>query len=114
MLYSACEAASLLPASPPLQLLSLIFRVTTREVAIERAPIEWNLYCAGDHTKIAVKIPDEGAMLQAAATAQALQLPVHIVTDLGRTQIAANSQTVLAIFGPRSLLEQVTRDFKLY
>jgi hypothetical protein len=54
--------------------------------------------------------------LQAALAQKALQrgLPAYIVQDAGRTQIAAGSQTVLAIGpGPKSVIDTVTGHLSL-
>ena len=49
-----------------------------------------------------------------AAQAEALGMPTYIVCDAGRTQIAAGSQTVLAIGpAPKSLIDQVTGGLRL-
>ena len=54
--------------------------------------------------------------LQAQLASNALQrgLPAYIVHDAGRTQIAAGSQTVLAIGpGPKSVVDTVTGHLSL-
>ena len=49
-----------------------------------------------------------------AAKASSLGMPTYIVCDAGRTQIAAGSQTVLAIGpAPKSLVDQVTGHLRL-
>ncbi|XXG45224.1 hypothetical protein AAC387_Pa02g0359 [Persea americana] len=45
--------------------------------------------------------------------AKSLQLPTHITIDAGRTQIAPNSRTVMAILGPADLVDDVTGGLKL-
>jgi peptidyl-tRNA hydrolase len=40
-------------------------------------------------------------------------MPVYLVEDAGRTQIAAGSRTVLGIFGPVAVFEGVTDHLKL-
>lgn len=55
-------------------------------------------------------------LLQAELASQAIQrgLPAYIVQDAGRTQIAAGSQTVLAIGpGPKSAIDKVTGHLSL-
>lgn len=51
------------------------------------------------HAKVALKTDDEASLLQLAAAAKEAGLPLYLVTDAGRTQIAAGSRTVLGI-GP--------------
>jgi len=59
------------------------------------------------------KSEDEILMLQAAA--MSLSLTAKIVHDAGRTQIAAGSATVLGIGpGPKSVIDRVTGNLKLY
>jgi PTH2 family peptidyl-tRNA hydrolase len=55
-------------------------------------------------------------VLQGELAQKAIQrgLPAYIVHDAGRTQIAAGSQTVLAIGpGPKSVIDQVTGHLSL-
>ncbi|GKY96522.1 hypothetical protein MPSEU_000611800 [Mayamaea pseudoterrestris] len=63
--------------------------------------------------KICVKSPDEDEMLDIAAKALSLDIPVYLVQDAGRTQIAAGSRTVLGLFAPVSVLDEVTGHLKL-
>lgn len=49
--------------------------------------------------KVCLKVESEGEMLALYATARQIDLPAYVVSDAGRTQIAAGSRTVLAI-GP--------------
>ncbi|KIZ03551.1 peptidyl-tRNA hydrolase, PTH2 family [Monoraphidium neglectum] len=64
---------------------------------------------ASGQPKIALKVKDEEAMADLAERAQQCGLMCYIVRDAGRTQIAAGSQTVLAIGpAPKSRVDQVT------
>ncbi|WIA10058.1 hypothetical protein OEZ85_010268 [Tetradesmus obliquus] len=64
--------------------------------------------------KIALKIQDEQHMAELAHKALQSGLPCYIVHDAGRTQIAAGSQTVLAI-GPgyKSDIDRITGGLSL-
>lgn len=63
--------------------------------------------------KIALKCPDEAEMEAIAAKALSKDIPVYLVEDAGRTQIAAGSLTVLGLFGPVSVFEGLTDHLKL-
>jgi len=68
----------------------------------------WNrLGCA----KICVGLPDDETMEGVQENAR--HLPSYLVHDAGRTQIAAGSQTVLALFGPAAAFEGITDHMKL-
>ncbi|KAG0492391.1 hypothetical protein HPP92_005789 [Vanilla planifolia] len=45
--------------------------------------------------------------------AKSLKLPTHTTIDAGRTQIAPNSRTVMAILGPADMVDDVTGGLKL-
>nr|KJB17401.1 hypothetical protein B456_003G053000 [Gossypium raimondii] len=45
--------------------------------------------------------------------AKSLNIPTHITIDAGRTQIAPNSRTVMAILGPIEMVDDVTGGLKL-
>ncbi|MEW5307042.1 MAG: hypothetical protein WDW38_002109 [Sanguina aurantia] len=64
--------------------------------------------------KIALKAADEEELNELEAAAKQAGLPTYQVHDAGRTQIAAGSQTVLAI-GPatKSALDKITGHLKL-
>ncbi|GJS01558.1 peptidyl-tRNA hydrolase 2, mitochondrial [Tanacetum coccineum] len=47
------------------------------------------------------------------ARAKSLNIPTHIVIDAGRTQIAPNSRTVMAVLGPADMVDDVTGGLKL-
>ncbi|KAL3136929.1 hypothetical protein ABBQ32_006535 [Trebouxia sp. C0010 RCD-2024] len=67
---------------------------------------QWEQYGAA---KVAVKCPKQAEMMQIKAQAREEGIPFYLVTDAGRTQIAAGSQTVLAL-GPwaKSRLDKLT------
>ncbi|PNW71117.1 hypothetical protein CHLRE_17g747297v5 [Chlamydomonas reinhardtii] len=72
---------------------------------------QWEMY---GQPKIALKVSDESEMAALEAKAAAGGIPTYIVHDAGRTQIAAGSQTVLAIGpAPKSQLDTVTGHLKL-
>ena len=60
--------------------------------------------------KIALKCHD---LERVAAAAAARDIPLYLVVDAGRTQIAAGSRTVLGLFGPTFVFEGVTDHLKL-
>lgn len=63
--------------------------------------------------KIALKCPNEEAMKDVTARAHEKGIPMYLVEDAGRTQIAAGSRTVLGLFGPASVFEGVSDHLKL-
>eukprot|EP00527_Entomoneis_sp_CCMP2396_P006653 CAMPEP_0198145414 /NCGR_PEP_ID=MMETSP1443-20131203/23313_1 /TAXON_ID=186043 /ORGANISM="Entomoneis sp., Strain CCMP2396" /LENGTH=187 /DNA_ID=CAMNT_0043809057 /DNA_START=36 /DNA_END=599 /DNA_ORIENTATION=+ len=64
--------------------------------------------------KIAVKCPTEDEMHLIAAKAMSMGIPVYLVEDAGRTQIAAGSQTVLGLGpAPVAVFEGVSNHLKL-
>lgn len=64
--------------------------------------------------KIAVKAKDEAEMNQVKEKVKQLGLPFYLVIDAGKTQIARNSATVLAVGpAPESLINQCTGHLKL-
>ncbi|XP_010504964.1 PREDICTED: peptidyl-tRNA hydrolase 2, mitochondrial [Camelina sativa] len=80
---------------------------------LKRAPRALNRweYCA--QPKVVVKIESEAEMLVLQERAKSLQLPTHITIDAGKTQIAPNSRTVMAILGPVDNVDEVTGGLKL-
>lgn len=64
---------------------------------------------AGGQKKICLRVDSTAALNELAAAAQAAGLPLYVVADAGRTQIAAGSRTVVAI-GPAldSLVSKIT------
>lgn len=63
--------------------------------------------------KIAVKVNTEEELLTIYTLAKSLGLIVSIIQDAGRTQIEAGSKTVVGVFGPENLVDQVTRHLSL-
>mmetsp|Transcript_9765 Transcript_9765/g.20258 ORF Transcript_9765/g.20258 Transcript_9765/m.20258 type:complete len:188 (+) Transcript_9765:106-669(+) len=63
--------------------------------------------------KIAVKCPTEEEMRTIFDKALAKGLPMYLVEDAGRTQIAAGSRTVLGILGPTYVFDDITSHLKL-
>ncbi|KAK7925436.1 hypothetical protein WMY93_007746 [Mugilogobius chulae] len=73
---------------------------------------EWE-YCG--QPKVVVKAPDEETLIELLARAKEMGLPVSLIQDAGRTQIAPGSRTVLGIGpGPSDLVDMVTGELKLY
>lgn len=73
---------------------------------------QWE-YCG--QPKVVVKAPDEDTLINLLAQAKEVGLPVSLIQDAGRTQIAPGSRTVLGIGpGPADLIDRVTGDLKLY
>ncbi|KAG0492400.1 hypothetical protein HPP92_005461 [Vanilla planifolia] len=63
--------------------------------------------------KVVLKIESEEDMLVLQERAKSLKLPTHTTIDAGRTQIAPNSRTVMAILGPADMVDDVTGGLKL-
>lgn len=81
--------------------------------------LEWKSWFASWRAtgcaKVVLQCADEPAMLKLATKAKASGLPYHVIRDAGRTQIAAGSKTVLSVGpGPKSLVDGVTGELKLY
>ncbi|KAM3601561.1 uncharacterized protein V6R79_014864 [Siganus canaliculatus] len=73
---------------------------------------QWE-YCG--QPKVVVKAPDEDTLINLLAQAREAGLPVSLIQDAGRTQIAPGSRTVLGVGpGPADLVDKVTGDLKLY
>lgn len=65
--------------------------------------------------KITLQVPSQEDMDLLFATAMSLGVNAYIVHDAGRTQIAAGSATVLGLGpAPKSVMDQITSDLKLY
>ncbi|CCK68686.1 aminoacyl-tRNA hydrolase KNAG_0B02440 [Huiozyma naganishii CBS 8797] len=74
-----------------------------------------NRWLRGGQAKITLKCPDKGSLDELYAAAIALGVNASVVHDAGRTQIAAGSATVLGLGpAPKSVLDQITGDLKLY
>ncbi len=72
---------------------------------------------AWEHTgqaKITLKCPDEPTMDDLLARARKAKLPADVVMDAGHTQVEAGSRTVLAIFGPAAMVDEITGHLKLF
>lgn len=73
---------------------------------------QWE-YCG--QPKVVVKAPDEETLIDLLDRAKEMGLPVSLIQDAGRTQIAPGSRTVLGIGpGPSDLVDIVTGELKLY
>lgn len=80
---------------------------------LHRAPKALNRWEMCGQVKVVLKIESEEDMLVLQERAKSLKLPTHITIDAGRTQIAPNSRTVMAILGPADLVDDVTGGLKL-
>lgn len=78
-----------------------------------RAPKSLRRWERCGQVKVVVKIESEEDMLVLQGRAKSLNLPTHITIDAGRTQIAPNSRTVMAILGPADMVDDVTGGLKL-
>eukprot|EP00898_Chlorokybus_atmophyticus_P001933 jgi/Chlat1/2740/Chrsp187S02927 len=68
----------------------------------------------GGQAKVVLACADKKEMLELARSASSKGLPTHIVADAGRTQVAAGSETVLAIGpGAKHVIDSVTGHLKL-
>ncbi|TVU16381.1 hypothetical protein EJB05_39940, partial [Eragrostis curvula] len=79
----------------------------------QRAPKSLKRWERCGQVKVVVKIESEEDMLVLQGRAKSLNLPTHITIDAGRTQIAPNSRTVMAILGPADMVDDVTGGLKL-
>ncbi|KAF0890705.1 hypothetical protein E2562_004207 [Oryza meyeriana var. granulata] len=79
----------------------------------QRAPKSLRRWERCGQVKVVVKIESEEDMLVLQGRAKSLNLPTHITIDAGRTQIAPNSRTVMAILGPADMVDDVTGSLKL-
>lgn len=69
---------------------------------------------ANGATKVAVKAETEAVLLDVERRCGEAGIPSFMVIDAGRTQIAPNSRTVLAVGpAPTALVDSVTGDLKL-
>ncbi|XP_021283387.1 peptidyl-tRNA hydrolase 2, mitochondrial isoform X1 [Herrania umbratica] len=80
---------------------------------LHRAPKALDRWEMCAQPKVVVKIESEEDMLVLQERAKSLSLPTHITIDAGRTQIAPNSRTVMAILGPIEMVDDVTGGLKL-
>lgn len=73
---------------------------------------QWEYY---GQPKVVVKVPDEDSLLELLCHAKEVGLPVSLIQDAGRTQIAPGSRTVLGVGpGPIDLVDRITGHLKLY
>ncbi|CAM8991893.1 unnamed protein product [Rhodiola kirilowii] len=80
---------------------------------LHRAPKALQRWEMCGQVKVVVKIESEEDLLVLQERAKALHLPTHVTIDAGRTQIAPNSRTVMAVLGPADLVDDVTGGLKL-
>ncbi|XP_009118990.1 peptidyl-tRNA hydrolase 2, mitochondrial isoform X1 [Brassica rapa] len=80
---------------------------------LRRAPKALNRWENCAQPKVVVKIESEEEMLALRERAKSLKLPTHITIDAGKTQIAPDSRTVMAILGPVDVVDDVTGGLKL-
>lgn len=80
---------------------------------ILKAPKALNRWEMCGQVKVVLKCESEEDMLALQERARLLKLPTHITIDAGRTQIAPNSRTVMAILGPADIVDDVTGGLKL-
>lgn len=73
---------------------------------------KWEYY---GQPKVVVKVPDEDSLMELLCHAKEVGLPVSLIQDAGRTQIAPGSRTVLSVGpGPADLVDKVTGHLRLY
>ena len=88
-----------------------LYRKLAKRRATQAALDQW-LNAAQPKVVLRVETVEELEALEAAA--RGARLPTHMVVDAGRTQVAPNSKTVLAIGpAPVELLGKVTGELKL-
>jgi len=78
-----------------------------------RAPKSLQRWEMCSQVKVVTQVESEEEMLYLQMRAKNLKLPCHITVDAGRTQIAPNSKTVMAILGPSHLVDEITGSLKL-
>ncbi|KAI3757009.1 hypothetical protein L6452_04542 [Arctium lappa] len=80
---------------------------------LQRAPKALSRWEMCGQVKVVVKIESEDDMLVLQEKAKSMAIPTHVVIDAGRTQIAPNSRTVMAVLGPAEMVDDVTGGLKL-
>ncbi|XP_031485261.1 uncharacterized protein LOC116254202 isoform X1 [Nymphaea colorata] len=80
---------------------------------IYRAPKALERWEMCGQVKVVLKVESENELLSLQEKAKSLKLPTHITIDAGRTQIAPNSRTVMAVLGPADVVDDVTGGLKL-
>lgn len=84
------------------------------EKALRRDPESLKIWQMTGQAKVAVKTDSVEEIKQLADNAKKLGLVTSLIRDAGRTQIAANSITVLGIGpAPKSVIDKVTGHLKL-
>ncbi|GLJ11245.1 hypothetical protein SUGI_0148510 [Cryptomeria japonica] len=78
-----------------------------------RAPKALQRWEMCGQVKVVTRVDSEEELLLLQNRAKTLKLPTHITIDAGKTQIAPNSRTVMAILGPCDIVDEVTGDLKL-
>lgn len=78
-----------------------------------RAPKALQRWEMCGQVKVVTKVESEEDMLALKVKAKESKLPCHITIDAGRTQIAPNFRTVMAVLGPAELVDDVTGHLKL-
>ncbi|KAJ7553315.1 hypothetical protein O6H91_06G092700 [Diphasiastrum complanatum] len=78
-----------------------------------RAPKALQRWEMCGQVKVVTKVESEEEMLYLQNRAKTMKIPTHITVDAGRTQIAPNSKTVMAVLGPSDLVDEVTGGLKL-
>eukprot|EP00262_Sarcandra_glabra_P017099 TRINITY_DN5753_c0_g1_i1.p1 TRINITY_DN5753_c0_g1~~TRINITY_DN5753_c0_g1_i1.p1 ORF type:complete len:181 (-),score=16.58 TRINITY_DN5753_c0_g1_i1:176-718(-) len=80
---------------------------------LHRAPKALSRWEMCGQVKVVLKSESEEDLLILQERAKSLKLPTHITIDAGKTQIAPNSRTVMAILGPADIVDDVTGGLKL-
>eukprot|EP00051_Salpingoeca_urceolata_P032863 m.498812 g.498812 ORF g.498812 m.498812 type:complete len:307 (-) comp55517_c0_seq1:105-1025(-) len=83
---------------------------TQRRSTVAELAKQW---MATGATKIVLKAKNSDQLVALSAVAMSLGLPFSNVTDAGRTEIAAGSHTVFAVFGPIATVDKVTGSLRL-
>lgn len=78
-----------------------------------RAPKALQRWEMCGQVKVVTRVESEEELLLLQNRAKTLKLPMHITIDAGKTQIAPNTRTVMAILGPCDIVDEVTGELKL-
>lgn len=78
-----------------------------------RAPKALQRWEMCGQVKVVTRVESEEELLLLQNRAKTLKLPLHITIDAGKTQIAPNTRTVMAILGPCDIVDEVTGELKL-
>ncbi|KAJ4980980.1 hypothetical protein NE237_031817 [Protea cynaroides] len=79
---------------------------------LNKAPKALNRWEMCGQVKVVLKIESEEELLVLQKSAKSLKLPTHITVDAGRTQIAPNSRTVMAILGPADVVDEDAKPYR--